>query len=357
MPTLFDNFRSTSLKTSNRLVMAPMTRSRATTSGIPSDSTKTYYVQRASAGLIISEGIQPSLQGQSNPLTPGLVNDAQVDAWKPITAAVHEKGGKIFAQIMHGGRVGHPDVVGFQPVAPSAITPEIRVFTGQGMQSPPVPTALTSEGITEQIGAYANASRLAIRAGFDGVELHGANGYLIQQFLSSNSNQRTDQYGGSVNNRIRFALEAVQAAASAVGADKVAIRLSPGSPIWDINETDVQEMYSALLTALSDMGLAYLHMTTTGGEDTVEALLRSWKGTLMVNPVNLQDPDKPAGSLDAQRWLDKGADLVSLGRHFIANPDLVERIQQGLPLAQADPATMYGGGDNGYVTYPSYAHA
>lgn len=356
MTTLFDAFESPSLRTANRIVMAPMTRARASTSGLPSRSTELYYAQRASAGLIISEGIQPSLQGQSNPSTPGLAEDGQVTAWKPITAAVHNRGGKIFAQIMHGGRVGHPDVAGFRPVAPSAVAPEIEVFTGKGMQVPPVPHALTLEEVADQITAYADASRRAIAAGFDGVELHGANGYLIQQFLSSNSNLRADQYGGSVENRIRFAQEAVQAATDAVGADKVAIRLSPGSPIWDIEETDVHEMYTTLLTSLSNKGLAYVHLTTTGGERTVKELMPAWKGTLIVNPTNTDDPERPANSSDAQRWLDNGADLVSLGRHFIANPDLVERLQRNLPLAEADPTSMYGGNDDGYITYPIYAH-
>ncbi|MFF8352689.1 alkene reductase [Streptomyces chartreusis] len=356
MTTLFTGYRLGDLVLPNRVVMAPMTRVRAAAGGLATPSMARYYAQRATAGLIVTEGVQPNLIGQSNPGTPGLHTDDQVTAWRTVTDAVHTNGGRIFAQIMHGGRVSHPDTTGMRPIGPSAVAAVGEVFTPSGRQPAPTPRALDTAEVPEHVRSYADASRRAVEAGFDGVELHGANGYLISQFLSSNANLRTDRYGGSVANRIRFAVEAVTATAEAIGADRTGIRLSPGGAFWGIEETDVAELYAALLTELSRLGLAYIHLEATIDEETLVALRRTWPGTLVMNPVLPMGP-KQAGRTDADHWLGLGADLISFGRAFIANPDLVERLRTGLPIAPADEATYFEGGDNGYLTYSAYQHS
>ncbi|MER5302637.1 alkene reductase [Streptomyces lasiicapitis] len=357
MTSLFDSYRLGNLTLPNRIVMAPMTRARASDDGMPGASAGTYYAQRATAGLIVSEGIQPSLIGQSNPNTPGLHTDEQVAAWRPVTAAVHTNGGRIFAQLMHGGRVGHPDVAGQHPVAPSAIALEAPLFTGpRGRRPAPVPRALSTAEVRGEVQVFADAARRAVDAGFDGVELHGANGYLINQFLSSNTNQRTDAYGGSVTGRIRFAVEAAEAAADAIGADRVGLRISPGGHVWDIAEDDVPEHYTALVEALAPLGLAYLHVLVTTEEDTLIALRKAWPGAYIINPGGQIAP-KEGDQDQGEHWLTQGADLISYGRAYIANPDLVERFRTGLPLETADPDTWYqGGGATGYTTHASYQH-
>ncbi|MFH8693842.1 alkene reductase [Streptomyces chartreusis] len=356
MTTLFTGYRLGDLVLPNRVVMAPMTRVRAAAGGLATPSMARYYAQRATAGLIVTEGVQPNLIGQSNPGTPGLHTDDQVTAWRTVTDAVHTNGGRVFAQIMHGGRVSHPDTTGMRPVGPSAVAAVGEVFTPNGRQPAPAPRALDTAEVPEHVRSYADAARRAVDAGFDGVELHGANGYLISQFLSSNANLRTDRYGGSVTNRIRFAVEAVTATAEAIGADRTGIRLSPGGAFWGIEESDVAELYAALLTELSRLGLAYIHLEATIDEETLVALRRIWPGTLVMNPVLPMGP-KQAGRADADHWLDLGADLISFGRAFIANPDLVERLRTGLPIAPADEATYFEGGDNGYLTYSAYQHS
>lgn len=338
----------------NRVVMAPMTRVRAAAGGLATPSMATYYAQRATAGLIVSEGVQPNLVGQSNPGTPGLHTDEQVASWRPVTDAVHAAGGRIFAQLMHGGRVGHPDTTGLQPVGPSAVPATGQVFTPSGMQPAPVPRALALDEIPEQAASYGLAAGRAVEAGFDGVELHGANGYLITQFLSSDANVRTDAYGGSVAGRIRFALEAVAGAVDAIGAARVGIRLSPGSGLWGAHETDVPELYGTLVSELDRLGLAYLHLEATTDEQTLLDLRRAWSGTLVVNPVFPMGPQR-ADQAAAERWLGLGADLISFGRAYIANPDLVDRIRTGAPWAADDQATWYTGGDAGYLDYPTHA--
>ncbi|MFI8231144.1 alkene reductase [Streptomyces sp. NPDC085900] len=355
MTTLFDSYRLGDLTLPNRVVMAPMTRVRAAAGGLATASMATYYAQRATAGLIVSEGVQPSLLGQSSPGTPGLHTGEQVAAWRPVTAAVHTNGGRIFAQLMHSGRVSHPDTTGSQPVAPSAVAAVGEVFTPTGPQPAPVPRALESAEVPEQARSYAEAALRAVDAGFDGVELHGANGYLISQFLSSNANLRTDRYGGSVTNRIRFAVEAVAATVDAVGGARTGIRLSPGGTFWGIEESDVPELYNALLTELARLDVAYVHLEATADDDVLLGLRRTWPGTLIVNPVLPMGP-KQTGRTDADRWLELGAELISFGRAFIANPDLVERLRTGVPIAPVDEATYYQGGDAGYLTYPSYQH-
>lgn len=356
MTTLFTGYRLGDLVLPNRVVMAPMTRVRAAAGGLATPSMARYYAQRATAGLIVTEGVQPNLIGQSNPGTPGLHTDDQVTAWRTVTDAVHTNGGRIFAQIMHGGRVSHPDTTGMRPVGPSAVAAVGEVFTPNGRQPAPTPRALDTSEVPEHVRSYADAARRAVDAGFDGVELHGANGYLISQFLSANANLRTDRYGGSVANRIRFAVEAVTATAEAIGADRTGIRLSPGGAFWGIEEADVAELYAALLTELSRLGLAYIHLEATTDEETLVALRRTWPGTLVMNPVLPMGP-KQAGRTDADHWLGLGADLISFGRAFIANPDLVERLRTGLPIAPADEGTYFEGGDNGYLTYGAYQHS
>lgn len=355
MTSLFDRYRLGGLDLPNRVVMAPMSRVRAAAGGLATPSMAAYYAQRATAGLIVSEGVQPSLVGQSNPGTPGLHTDEQVASWRPVTDAVHVNGGRIFAQVMHGGRVSHPDTTGLQPVGPSAVAAVGEVFTPNGPRPTPVPRALDTSEVPEHARSYAEAARRAVDAGFDGVELHGANGYLISQFLSSNANLRTDSYGGPIANRIRFAVEAVAATVDAVGGSRTAIRLSPGGTFWGVEETEVPELYAALLAELARFDLAYVHLEATAEEEVLIGLRRAWPGTLIMNPVVPLGP-KQTDRTTADHWLDLGADLISFGRAFIANPDLVERLRTGLPIAPVDPATFYQGGDAGYLTYPAYQY-
>ncbi len=355
MTNLVDSYRLGDLSLPTRVVMAPMTRVRAAAGGLATPSMATYYAQRATAGLIVSEGVQPSLVGQSNPGTPGLHDDRQVASWRQVTGAVHANGGRIFAQIMHGGRVSHPDTTGMQPVGPSAVPAVGQVFTPSGPQSPPTPRALETAEVPEHARSFADAARSAVDAGFDGVELHGANGYLISQFLSSNANLRTDRYGGSVTGRIRFAVEAVSATVEAVGAERTGIRLSPGGTFWGVREDDVPGLYAALLAELARLEPAYIHLEATADEDVLLGLRRAWPGTLVMNPVLPMGP-KFTDRASADHWLGLGAELISFGRGFIANPDLVERLRLGLPMAPADEATYYQGGDAGYLTYPAYQH-
>jgi N-ethylmaleimide reductase len=354
--TLFDRVQLGELTLPNRAVMAPMTRVRSTPDGVATPAMAAHYAQRATAGLIISEGIQPSLLGQSNPLTPGLYTDAQTDSWKQVTDAVHTNGGRVFAQIMHGGRLSHPDTTGLRPVGPSAVAArDVMMFSPKGPQPAPVPRELTTSEAAQEALSYAAAARRAREAGFDGIELHGANGYLISQFLSSNANLRGDVYGGSIQGRVRFAVEAATAAAEAIGAHRVGIRLSPGGGLQDTLEEDTPKLYAALLAELAPLGLAYVHLEATAPEEVLVGLRRAWPGTLIVNPSSPLSP-VPAGKKEAEHWLGLGADLISFGRAYIANPDLVERLRNALPLAEADPTTFYEGGEKGYLTYKPYSY-
>ncbi|WP_326726947.1 alkene reductase [Streptomyces phaeochromogenes] len=356
MTSLFQRHQLGELTLPNRVVMAPMTRVRAASGGLATPSMATYYAQRATAGLIVTEGVQPSLIGQSNPGTPGLHTEEQQASWQQVTDAVHANGGRLFAQLMHGGRVSHPDTTGTRPVGPSAVPAVGDVFTPTGPQPAPVPRALETSEVPEHARSYADAARRAVDAGFDGVELHGANGYLISQFLSSNANLRTDGYGGSVAHRIRFAVEAVSATVEAVGAARTGIRLSPGGTFWGVRETEVTELYTALLGELARLEVAYVHLEATADEEVLVALRRAWPGTLVMNPVVPMGP-KQTGRSEADHWLALGADLISFGRAFIANPDLVERLRTGVPVAPVDEATYYQGGDAGYLTYPAHQYS
>lgn len=344
------------LELPNRIVMAPMTRYRADEAGAPLPFVADYYAQRANAGLIVSEGLWPSLRGQSGWRMPGMVTDAQVRGWRAVTDAVHAAGGRIFAQLMHGGRATHPlaRIDGGQPIAPSAVPVPFAQHTRVGKRPPVVPRAMTQQDIRTAIADHATAARRAIEAGFDGVELHGANSYLIHQFLADNTNLRTDAYGGDVAGRIRFATEVVTAVADAVGAGRTALRLSPGNPQFGMAEANPAPVYRALLTALAPLDLAYLHLTEGSAAYPALADLRPhWPGTLIANVGENGDPTTPeagAAVLHAGR-----ADLVSYGRAFIANPDLPHRIAVGAALAAADPDTFYTHGPEGYSDYPALA--
>jgi N-ethylmaleimide reductase len=354
-PHLLDPVRLGALNLPNRVVMAPMTRVRAAAGGLATASMATYYAQRAGAGLIVSEGLFPNAVGQSNPGTPGLHSREQAQSWRPVTGAVHAAGGRIVAQLMHGGRVSHVDTTGHQPVAPSAVGLDAPVFTPTGPQRASAPRALSTSEVPGQAEAYADAAALALEAGFDGVELHGANGYLIHQFLAANTNQRSDAYGGSPAQRIRFAVEAVTAVATRVGAERTGLKLSPAVGLAGLEEPDAEEVYVALLRELSALGLAYVHLESPD-DALVDRLREAWGGAVVVNP-SMPDSATPTDQAAAERWLARGADAVSFGRAFLANPDLVERIRLGAPLAEADPATYYTGGDQGYLDYPRHRPA
>jgi N-ethylmaleimide reductase len=355
MSKVFEPYELSGKRLASRIVMAPMTRSRAYGPGqTPTDLMVAYYAQRASAGLIITEGTQPSVVGQGYPDTPGIHSEEQVSAWRKVTDAVHAEGGVIFLQIMHTGRVGHPSLMGSQPVGPSAVTAKGQVYTHEGPKDFVEPAELSGEGIAETIADFVTAARNAVAAGFDGVELHGANGYLIHQFLAPNSNRRTDTWGGTPEKRARFAVEVTQAVAEAIGAERVGFRLSPGNPYNDIAETDpadVEATYTALVESLSPLGLAYLHqMEAPGAGELMTRLRKLWPGTFIVNPFTGMEPTGP----DALDLVENGmADMVAYGALFLANPDLPARLRAGGPFNTPDRVTSFGGDERGYTDYPA----
>ncbi len=354
MTTAFDPIDLSGIQLGNRIAMAPMTRSRAFGEGLTvTDSTVEYYAQRASAGLIITEGIQPSVIGQGYPDTPGLHSDEQVAAWRRVTDAVHANGGKIFAQIMHAGRIGHPVLFpdALVSVAPSAVAAAGQLFTHEGPKDFLAPRELTTDEIAAVIEDFAAAARNAIEAGFDGVELHGANGYLIHQFLAPNTNRRTDEWGGSVENRIRFAVEVTKAVVEAIGAERTGLRLSPGNVYNDIAETDTEAVYPALVEELEPLGLGYLHITeaNAGARDVTLALRKRFSGTFVLNPVTEGPTDHNALALVE----DGIADILAFGALFLANPDLPARLGTAGPYNTPDTATFFGGDDKGYTDYPA----
>jgi N-ethylmaleimide reductase len=290
--------------------------------------------------------------GQGYPNTPGLHTSAQVEAWRRVTDAVHEKGGVIFAQLMHTGRIGHPSLLpdGLSSVAPSAVTADTKVFTAEGLQPCGTPKELTQAEIEQTIADFVTAARNAIAAGFDGVEIHGANGYLIQQFLSDNANLRDDEWGGTVQGRIRFGVEVAKAVTEAIGADRVGFRISPGNPFNDIAESNLSSLYGELLSALSPLGLAYLHLMEGPDRELTLQLRKQWQGTFILNPFTHPAPT----GLDALSLVEDGTtDAVSFGALFLANPDLPQRLQQGGPFNTPDTATFYGGDERGYTDYPA----
>lgn len=352
---MFEPVRIGDLELPNRLVMAPMTRSRATDEGTVSELTVEYYAQRAEAGLIITEGTQPSTIGQGYILTPGLHSDEQVQAWRTVTDAVRSAGGRIFAQLMHGGRVGHaflyPDDA--LPLAPSRIASGEKLFTPNGMLDHPEPREMSIDDIAQTIEDFGTAAHNAIRAGFHGVELHGANGYLIQQFLADGSNRRTDAYGGSIPNRIRFAVEVVRAVSDAIGPERTGLRVSPGGIANGVSESDPEALYPALVRGLAPLGLAYLHVMELGDRALTRTLRAQWPGALILNPhpTPASFPATPENGAQAVR--EGVADAVAFASLWLANPDLPARIGAGGPYNEADPATFYGGDHRGYTDYPT----
>ena len=351
MPTLFDPVDLGALTLANRIVMAPMTRSRAGPGDVPGPLMVEYYRQRATAGLIVTEGTQPSATGKGYCRTPGLHTGEQVNGWRAVTDAVHAEGGRIVVQMMHCGRVGSslhkdPDA---ETVAPSAIPARARIFAdGAGQVEMEMPRALETHEIAGVIEDYANAARLAMEAGFDGVELHCASGYLPMQFLSTGTNRRTDRYGGPVQNRIRFAIEVLEAIGGAIGADRVGFRICPGNPFNDMQDDDPAETYASLLQAAAPMGLAYLHLIRLNVPqvDGLAVAKANWRGPLILN--------ESIDFAEGQMMIGEGiADAVSFGRPFISNPDLVRRLRDGAPLAPFDVKTLYSPGPAGYTDYPA----
>jgi len=349
MNQLFTPVRIGRLTLPNRLVMAPMTRSRSDDEGVPSELVTDYYAQRAGAGLIISEGVFPSAMGKGYVRTPGIETDAQVAAWKKVTEAVHAKGGRIFMQLMHCGRISHPSLLPNEarPVAPSAIKPAGQTWTGSGLQDFVTPRELSLDEIAGVIDDYRMATRRALEAGFDGVELHAASGYLPEQFLSSGSNRRQDQYGGSVANRARFVLEVLGAMVAEAGGDRVGIKISPEMNFNDIVDEQPQETYTYLVEQLRGLDLAYLHVALFGAKVDYHAMLRPMFSGAYLMGSGLDQQRAEAALADGR------ADATVFGGAFLANPDLPERFRLGAPLNAPDKNTFYSPGAQGYTDYPS----
>jgi N-ethylmaleimide reductase len=345
----------------NRIIMAPMTRSRAL-GNVPNELMATYYAQRAGAGLIITEGVSPSPNGLGYARIPGIFNQEQVAGWKQVTDAVHEKGGKIFIQFMHTGRIGHELNLpaGARILAPSAVKAAGQMWTdADGMKDHPEPAAFTKEELESTKQEFVQAAHNAVAAGFDGIELHGANGYLLEQFLSPFSNIRSDEYGGSIEKRARFVLEVAQASADAIGKEKVGIRLSPYGAFNDMPAySQVDATYTYLAQELNKIGIAYIHLVDHSSQGAPEvplaikqAVREAFKNTLILSggyDLERADADIESGA----------ADLVAFGRPFLSNPDLVERFENEWPLStQIDFSTAYTPGEKGYTDYPAYSQA
>jgi N-ethylmaleimide reductase len=333
----------------NHLVMAPMTRSRADANDAPADLTVTYYVQRASAGLIVTEGVFPEAGGKGYVRTPGVETEAQIAGWRAVASAVHAAGGRIFMQLMHAGRISHPLLLleGRLPVAPSAIRPNGQAWTDQGQKDFVTPHELTTAEIGQIVENYRRATRNALEAGFDGVELHGASGYLPEQFLSSGSNQRTDAYGGSIAHRARFTLEVLAAMIAEAGPGRVGFKISPEMNYNDISDETPQETYAHLVGALNGAAMAYLHVALFGTRRDYHALLRPlFNGRYLIGGG--------LSKASAETLLNEGkADAVVFGSAFLANPDLPERLRLDAPLTEADRATFFTPGATGYIDYPT----
>jgi N-ethylmaleimide reductase len=355
MSLLYSPAKLGPLTLQNRLVMSPMTRSRAP-GNVPNELMAQYYGQRSSAGLIITEGTSPSPNGLGYVRIPGIFSADQVAGWRLVTEAVHAKGAKIFIQFMHCGRVAHPDNLppGARVVAPSAIAAKAQMFTDGGMKPLPTPEAMTDADLKTTLAEFVTAAKNAVAAGFDGVELHGANGYLLEQFIRPTSNQRTDRYGGSIENRARFLLEVVEASIAAIGKDKVGIRLSPFGVFNDMPlYPELEAEYGYLAEKLNAAGLVYVHLVdhSAGGAppvpDSIKATFRKvFKRTLILSGG--YDAKRAESDLAAGR-----GDLVGVGKPFLANQDLVKRWTQGANLNTPDPTTFYSPGPKGYIDYPT----
>ena len=366
MTSLFDPVQAGSLQLANRIVMAPLTRNRSP-NAIPTPLVAEYYAQRASAGLLITEATAISPQGQGYADVPGLYGTEQLDGWKRVTRAVHAAGGKIVVQMWHVGRISHVDLQpgGQAPVAPSAITAKSKTYLVKGgkgqFAETSQPRALLAEELPGIVESYRHAARNAIEAGFDGVEVHAANGYLLDQFLKRGANQRTDDFGGSIENRARLLLEVMRAVAGEIGGGRTALRISPVTPANDIHDPDPQPLFEYVVRALAPLGLAYVHVVegATGGPRVLEdrpfdypALKAAYRdaggqAAWMVN--------NGFTKALAEQAVRHGDDLVAFGKPFISNPDLVRRLRENAPLNPADQATFYGGGAEGYTDYPALA--
>ena len=351
---LFQPVRLGSMMLANRVVMAPLTRARAGAGDVPGPLNAAYYAQRAGAGLIVSEATNITQQGKGYAFTPGIWSAEQVAGWKLVTQAVHDRGGKIFLQLWHVGRISHPSLQpgGGLPVSPSAVKPEGQAFTESGLTPFVTPRALETDEIAGIVEDYRHATRNSLAAGFDGVEIHAANGYLIDQFLKDKTNLRADRYGGSIENRTRFLAEVVAAVVAEAGGGRTGIRFSPISPANDIADSDPRTVFMAAVERLNQHHLAYMHIVegatqgpreVPGGFD-LQDLRRAFNGLYMAN--NGYDRE-----LAFRARADNLADLIAFGRPYIANPDLVERLRAGLPLAEPDRAKFYGGGEHGYTDY------
>jgi N-ethylmaleimide reductase len=352
---LFSPLQIGSSTLKNRIIMAPLTRCRSVEKNIPNELMAKYYAQRASAGLIISEASQITPQGIGYPCTPGIHNQDQINGWKKTTQAVHENGGKIFLQLWHVGRISHSSFLdGALPVAPSAIRPAGEVYTFAGMQAYETPKALSIPEIHEIVNTYADAAHNAMEAGFDGVEVHSANGYLLDQFLRDGTNVREDVYGGTIENRSRFLFEVIDAVSQKIGSDKVGVRLSPSGTFNDMKDSDPKKLFSYVCNRLNECDIAYLHIVDAlegdikHGANVVElSVLRdAYRGVLIT-----------CGGYDKQKGEDvignNLADAVAYGELYISNPDLVERFKINAALNKADPSTYYTQDEKGYTDYPS----
>ena len=356
MTDLFTPIKLGRTELRNRIVMAPLTRNRAGEGNVPTPLNVEYYAQRASAGLIITEATPISDMGHGYPATPGVHTQEQVAGWKKVVEAVHARGGKIYLQLWHVGRISHPSLLPNNqlPVAPSALKPAGQAFTYSGLQDFVTPRALETGEIPAIIEDYRKAAQNAQAAGFDGVEVHAANGYLLDQFLRDGTNQRTDQYGGSIANRARFLLKVVSVVSEVWGADRVGVRISPINPFNDIRDSNPQALFNHVAESLSAYGLAYLHVVEIGMADQepqpfdFEELRGKFQGNYMANGAY----DKARGNAAIASGR---ADCVAYGVPFIANPDLVKRYQVDASLNQADQSTFYGGTDKGYTDYPALA--
>lgn len=354
MPSLFQPLELGALELPNRIVMAPMTRARAGRDAVPTAMMVDYYTQRATAGLIITEAVGISREGLGWPNAPGLWSDPQVEGWKPITDAVHREGGRIVAQLWHMGRLVHPDLGGGQPVSSSATTAPDYAHTYEGKKPYVEARSATADDVQRILGDYARAARNAIAAGFDGIQIHGANGYLVDQFLRDSANFRDDDYGGPIGNRIRFAGEVLESVIAEIGVDRVGIRFSPNILSQGVEDSDPVALFSALATKLEELDVPWIELrepslpTSAGSiptEPVSPAMREIYSGKILINTDNCW--------LDAHRRLIDGiADGVSIARPFIANPDLVRRISLGAPLNDGDPATYYAGAAEGYIDYP-----
>lgn len=359
---LFQPIQLGQLTLKNRIVMPPMTRSRASQPGdIANDMMATYYGQRASAGLIVSEGTQISPNAKGYAWTPGIYSPEQIQGWRKVTDAVHAKGGAIFAQLWHVGRVTHPDNIGGeQPISSSALKAEnVRVFIDNGSDEPGFvevvePRAMTKADIQQVLSDYHQAALNAIEAGFDGIELHAANGYLVNQFIDSEANNRTDEYGGSLENRLRFLDEVVATLIDAIGADKVGVRLAPLTTLNGTVDANPIETYTAAAALLNKHKIVYLHIAEVDWDDAPDtpisfkqALREAYQGVLIY--AGRYNGEKAEQAIEGQL-----ADMIGFGRPFVANPDLPERLQNGYPFAEHDPNTLFGGGEKGLIDYPNY---